>query len=76
MYVNAYGQRERLGLDELERADTRIAIAELVGVAGVGLLSCLVAVLPIPLWVAGVAYGLNFVPYAIGGRRRRALRRA
>jgi uncharacterized membrane protein len=76
MYVNAYAQRERLGLDELERADTRIAIAELVGVAGVGLLSCLVAVLPIPYWLAGVAYGLNYVVYAVGGRRRRALRRA
>lgn len=78
MYANAYRQRERLGLDDLERAETRIGAAELVGVAAVGLVSCALAMLPIPQfpWFAGLAYSLSSAVYWAGGRRRRALRAA
>ena len=78
MHGNAYRQRELLGLDELERAETRIAAAELVGVAAVGLLSSALATLPIPQfpWFAGLAYCLSSAVYWAGGRRRRALRAA
>jgi len=78
MHGNAYRQRELLGLDELERAETRVATAELVGVAAVGLVSCALATAPIPQfpWFAGLAYSLSSAVYWAGGRRRRALRRA
>jgi uncharacterized membrane protein len=79
MYANAYRQREQLGLNQVERAETRIAIWELVGVASIGVLSGALAIsLPSPAFalVAGFAYVLNPVPYSIGGRRRRILRRA
>jgi uncharacterized membrane protein len=78
MFANAYRQRDRLGLDELERADTRIHIAQLLGVAAIGLLSAAVAMLPVPDFglLAGFTYFLNAVVYYVGGRRRGALRRA
>jgi uncharacterized membrane protein len=78
MYANAYRQREALGLDDRERAATRLAIAVQLGVAAVGLLSCLLALVPVgafPL-LAGLAYTLNAVVYAVAGRRQRALRQA
>ena len=78
MFANAYRQRDRLGLDTLELADTRIQIAQLLGVAAIGLASSAVALLPIPNFelYAGFTYCLNAVVYAVGGRRRGALRRA
>lgn len=77
MYANAYRQRDALELDELERAETRIAIWELLGVAALGLVSGAVAMLPVPFFpaAAGLVYALNSAVYTIGGRRRRALRR-
>ena len=78
MHANAYRQRDALHLDELERAETRIAIAELLGVALLGLVSAAVAMLPIPFFAlaAGFVYFFNGAVYTIGGRRRGALRRA
>ena len=79
MYANAYRQRERLGLDALERAETRISMWELGGVAALGLVSAGVAQLPLGenvLIAAGCTYFLNGVVYTLCGRRRRALRRA
>jgi uncharacterized membrane protein len=79
MYANAYRQREQLGLNELERAETRIATWELLGVAGLGVVSgALANLLPSPAFAlaAGFAYCFNAVVYTIGGRRRRVLRRA
>ncbi len=78
MHANAYRQREQLGLDERERAETRIAMWELAGVAAIGLLSSAVAILPLGpalAFAAGGTYFLNGVVYSVGGRRRRALRR-
>jgi uncharacterized membrane protein len=79
MYANAYRQRVQLGLNHVERAETRIAMWELLGVAALGVLSGALAVsLPSPAFalVAGFLYCLNPVIYGIGGRRRRALRQA
>jgi uncharacterized membrane protein len=79
MYANAHRQREKLGLNEVERAETRIAIWELLGVAALGVMSGALAIsLPSPAFAlaAGFAYGLTAVVYTIGGRRRRVLRRA
>ena len=78
MYANAYRQRESLGLNALERAETRLAMWELSGVAAIGLLSCALAQLPIGqsfAYAAGGVYFLNAVVYTAGGRRRGALRR-
>jgi uncharacterized membrane protein len=78
MHANAYRQRERLGLDEVERAETRVTMWELAAVAAIGLLSGALAQLPIgPNFanVAGFVYCLNGVVFAVGGRRIRALRR-
>lgn len=78
MHANAYEQRDRLRLDGLERAETRIAMWELGGVAAIGLLSGAVAMLPIgPIFAfaAGGTYFLNGVVYTLGARRRRTLRR-
>jgi uncharacterized membrane protein len=77
LHVNAYAQRDRLGLDGLERAETRVAVGEMLGVVAVSLLSCALALLPLglPSWLAGFAYFLNAVVFSIGGRRRRAIRR-
>jgi uncharacterized membrane protein len=78
MYANAYRRRERLQLNGLERAETRVAMGELVAIAGLGLVSGAVALLPVPgsELAAGLVYFLNAVVFTIGGRRRRALRRA
>jgi uncharacterized membrane protein len=79
MHANAYRQRERLGLDALERAETRISMLELGGVAALGLVSAGVAQLPLGenvAVVAGCTYFLNGAVYTLCGRRRRALRRA
>ncbi len=75
MYANAFRQREALGLTGRERSDTRIAMAELVGVVGIGLASAAVAQLPVPdsYVLAGLTYSLNAVVYWAGGRRRRRL---
>jgi uncharacterized membrane protein len=78
MHANAYRQRERLGLDALERAETRIVMWEMAGVAAIGLLSGAVAQLPIGAnfaIAAGFTYCLNAAVYTVGGRHRRALRR-
>jgi uncharacterized membrane protein len=78
MHANAYRQRERLGLDALERAETRVVMWELAAVAAIGLLSGAVAQLPLGAnfsAAAGFTYFLNGVVFTIGGRRRRALRR-
>jgi len=78
MYANAYRLRERLGLNALERAETRLSIWQLGGVAGLGLLSAAAAQLPfVPYfaYVAGGVYCLNTVVYTVAGRRRRALRK-
>jgi len=78
MHANAYRLRERLGLDPLERAETRVSMWEMAGVASIGLLSGAVAQLPIGDSfgaVAGCTYFLNGVVFTVGGRRRRALRR-
>ena len=79
MYANAYRQRAQLGLTLLERAETRIAIWELLGVAALGVMSGALAIsLPSAAFAlaAGFTYCLNAVVYSIGGRRRRVLRRA
>ena len=77
MHVHAYRLRDRLGLNGLEVAETRIAIAELLGVVAVSLLSCGVAMLPVPsaYVLAGMTYFLNLVVFTVGGRRRRIVRR-
>jgi uncharacterized membrane protein len=78
MHGNAYRQRERLGLDEVERAETRVTMWELAAVAAIGLLSGALAQLPIgPNFaiVAGFVYFLNGVVFTVGGRRIRGLRR-
>lgn len=78
MHANAYRQRERLGLDALERAETRITMWQLAAVAGLGLVSGAAAQLPIGDsfgYAAGGVYFMNGVVYWVGGRRRRALRR-
>jgi uncharacterized membrane protein len=78
MYANAYRLRERLGLNSLERAETRLNMWQLGGVAGLGLVSAAAAQLPfVPYfaYAAGGVYCLNSVVYTIAGRRRRALRR-
>ncbi|HYW25781.1 MAG TPA: TMEM175 family protein [Terriglobales bacterium] len=78
MHANAYRQRDRLGLDALERSDTRIAMWELAGVAAIGLLSGALAQLPIGAnfaAAAGFVYFLNGVVFTVGARRRRQLRR-
>jgi uncharacterized membrane protein len=78
MHANAYRQRERLGLNALERAETRLAMWELGAVAAIGLLSGAVAQLPLGQsfgLAAGGVYFLNGVVYTVGGRRRRVLRR-
>jgi uncharacterized membrane protein len=77
LFANAYRQRDRLGLSELERADTRIQIAQLLGVAAIGLVSGAVAQLHVPGFatLAGFVYFLNGAVYAVGGRFRRANRR-
>ena len=78
MHANAYRQRERLGLNALERAETRLTMWQLAAVAGLGLVSAAVAQLPfVPYfaYAAGGIYCLNTVVYTVGGRRRRALRR-
>jgi uncharacterized membrane protein len=78
MYGNALNRHASLGLNALERAVTVIAIWELAGVAAVGLVSAVIALLPIPAFplFAGFVYALNSLVYLAGGRRRRALRRA
>jgi uncharacterized membrane protein len=78
MHVHAYRCRERLQLNELEQAETRISIAELLGVVGLGLLSCGIALLPVAdaYALAGLVYFLTSVVYWSGGRRRRRLRRS
>jgi hypothetical protein len=78
MYANAYRLRAQLGLDQLECAETRIAIWELLGVSALGVLSGALAIgLPGPAFapVAGFTYCFNAVVYGVGGRRRRLLRR-
>jgi uncharacterized membrane protein len=78
MHANAYRQRERLGLDALEQAETRIVMWEMAAVAAIGLLSGAVAQLPVGgyfAFAAGGIYFLNGVVFTVGGRRRRALRR-
>jgi uncharacterized membrane protein len=78
MHANAYRRRERLGLDALERAETRVSMWEMAGVAAIGLLSGAVAQLPIGdsfAAAAGCTYFLNGVVFTVGGRRRGALRR-
>ena len=77
MHANAYRQRERLGLNALERAETRLNMWQLAAVAGLGLLSAAAAQLPfVPYfaYAAGGVYCLNTVVYTVAGRRRRALR--
>jgi uncharacterized membrane protein len=79
MHANAYRQRERLGLDALERAETRVVMWEMAAVAAIGLLSGGIALLPIGGYfglAAGGTYFLNAVVFTVGGRHRRALRRA
>jgi len=77
MHLHAYRCRERLELNELERAETRISIGELTGVVGVSLLSCTVAMLPVrdAYALAGLTYFLNGAVYTASGRRRRLVRR-
>jgi hypothetical protein len=78
MHANAYRQRERLGLDAQEQAETRIVMWEMAAVAAIGLLSGAVAQLPVGgyfAFAAGGIYFLNGVVFTVGGRRRRALRR-
>jgi hypothetical protein len=62
----------------VERAVTRIAVAEQLGVASIGLLSAALVWLPVghySFFLAGFAYCLNGVVYGFGARRRRALLR-
>jgi hypothetical protein len=77
MHANAYRQRDQLELDALERAETRIAMWELAGVAAIGLLSGGVAQLPIGdnfAAAAGFTYFLNGLVFTVGARRRQRLR--
>ena len=78
MHANAYRQRDALGMDQVERAVTRVAVAEQLGVASIGLLSAALVWLPVgqyAFFLAGFAYCLNGVVYSVGARRRRALLR-
>jgi uncharacterized membrane protein len=78
LHLNAYRQRDRLALNGLERVETRLDVATLLGVAAVSLLSCAVAMAPVEYAyeLAGFTYILNGVVYTASGRQRRLLRRS
>ena len=71
MNIRAYSLRQRLGLNELEQLMTRAEIARCLGIAGIGLLSVLLALI-IPggaAGFAGVAYFLiGMVEFFVGWR--------
>ena len=82
LYAHAYRQREALELTPLEILATRMQIYSNVGVAGVGVLSIVIAVVcgkvaPNLVGIAGYAYGaIGLVEWRVGelhGRRRAAL---
>lgn len=82
LYLHAWRRREHLGLDALERYDTRTSVQHFGLMAAVGLLSIAIAALGPPgasFW-AGIAYFLlgpvAGLHGAWRGRRRRALARA
>jgi hypothetical protein len=82
LYWNALRQRRELGLSEIEIFDTRANILRHLEMAGVGLLSLLLAVvLPLPaVGLAGYAYFLFGVLQGLhgavfGARRRRLIAR-
>ena len=54
LYANAYRQKRELGLSPLETVLTRIYIVEVAGMAGIGIISCLLAAL-LPARLAGLA---------------------
>jgi uncharacterized membrane protein len=62
MYWNAWRQRDHLELDAIERLLTRASLIDYAGLAGIGLLSCMVAV-ALPARLAGLA---GYVYFAIG----------
>lgn len=71
LYWNAWRQRDDLGLNSLERVLARGYIVEISGVAGVGLLSCLVALAlpPEKASLAGWIYMLIGVFKTFHGRK-------
>ena len=74
LYLNGYRQRDALALTPLERLLTRYYIAEAIGAALIGLLSCLVALLlpPRSAGMAGYIYMLIWPLNTITGKRSRS----
>ena len=75
MYAHAYRLRDELGLNEVERIDTRESIYDNLAMAGFGLLSILLANSPL-LRFAGPVYFLiaipkTLIPWIMGSKRRR-----
>ena len=77
LYGNAWRQRDELGLNDLERLQTRLWVVEPFEVGGIGLLSCVVALMLPPQMarLAGFVYMLIGVfktwHGAVAGRRVR-----
>lgn len=76
LYFLAWARRRRLALDELQVFDARSGIWENVMVAGVGVVSLLIALMGGPAWagLAGMSFGLIGVVkgvhgYVFGNRR-------
>ena len=79
LYAHAYSRRDELGLNALERFDTRQSILAAAANGGIGLLSLAIAatVSPRSAGLAGLIYLVNAPLHTIrgmvGGRRRRRL---
>lgn len=80
MYAHAYRHRDELGLNEVERIDTRESIYDNLCMAGFGLLSMIlvnVGLVPLagPIYFF-IAIPKTLVPWVMGRKRRRAEERA
>jgi uncharacterized membrane protein YjjP (DUF1212 family) len=65
MNLRACALRDRLELNELEKLMTRAEVARCLGIAGIGLLSILIAMM-LPGGVAGLAGLAGFAYFLIG----------
>ncbi len=77
MHIHAYGQREALGLNELEIFDTQTGIIRNIALAGVGVLSILIAISQVgaSVGLAGWVYASLFVIHSVIGQIRGRQRR-
>lgn len=79
MYLHAHASRQALGLDDREVTETLAAVAEYATIAGIGVVSIALALVPFPghTIAAGLVYFLIGVVSTISGvyRGRRARRR-